>query len=349
MTDRIVEVPYFVASNFTFHRDGYGIFIPLESSANIDLNMTFTRRPLGGVFDTSRVDKNKVPHNDPKLYTSQFSPFMFVMNGVVIGLKREAREGGFPFTGVENTTVNFNYDLLTPSSFRLKVTPPGTYELEDADELRQIWDVNNEIASIKDDAYTYNQYYKDLDDKQRRVQESAAFRNTALNSVNQALGVVGGMIAGGTPNPVQLAARIGQAGINITQSWMDLADQMKLNDISAKQKYIGLLLSSTQISGASLNFLKTFGGDRVRALQFALTGRELDYWDEVFHKFGYTTLEYKTPVLKTRKYWDYKEMLIDEVSSAYVTDECIDDIKARFAEGVTLFHYQDGASPSTIN
>lgn len=209
--------------------------------------------------------------------------------------------------------------------------------------------MNNEIATIKDDAYTYNQYYKDLDDKQRRVQESAAYRNTALNSVNQALGVTGGMIAGGKPNPVQLVTRAGQAGINIAQSWMDLSDQMKLNDIAAKQKYIGLLLSASQISGGTLNFVKSFNGDKIREVQFGLTGNDLDYWDEVFHKFGYTTLEYKIPNLKTRKYWDYKQMVIDEIASAYVTDECLDDIKARFAEGVTIYHYQSGANPSTID
>lgn len=157
------------------------------------------------------------------------------------------------------------------------------------------------------------------------------------------------MIAGGTPNPLQLTARSGQAAINIAQSFMDLQDKLKMNKIQAKQKYINMLLSSTQISGSPLNFIKKYQGDRVSFITFRLKDIDLAYWDEVFHKFGYTTLEYKIPTLKTRKFWDYKEMIIDEVASAYVTDECLDDIKARFAEGVTLYHYNSGVGPSSID
>ncbi|HZK22803.1 MAG TPA: hypothetical protein VFC62_01735, partial [Atopostipes sp.] len=101
--------------------------------------------------------------------------------------------------------------------------------------------------------------------------------------------------------------------------------------------------------GSPLNFIKKYRGDRVSFITFRLKNVDLAYWDEVFHKFGYTTLEYKIPTLKTRKFWDYKEMIIDEVASAYVTDECLDDIKARFAEGVTLYHYNSGVGPSSID
>ena len=68
------------------------------------------------------------------------------------------------------------------------------------------------------------------------MQESAATRNAYLNTLNQSLGVTGGMIAGGTPNPVQLGTRVGQAGINIVQTFMELSDKMKLNKIQAEQK-----------------------------------------------------------------------------------------------------------------
>lgn len=347
MTDRIVEVPYFVAHNLTFYEDGYGIFINLESMIDVQTSeLPLKDRPTG-TFDMSRVDKNKVIGNDPKLYTSQFAPSVYSFNGAVIGVKRERlnKENGLAATN--SMRARFFASALTPSTFNLEIQPLGSvsYEREEDNELRASWDVNNEIASIKDEAYTYNQYYKDLDDKQRRIQESAAFRNTVLNSVNQVLGVTGGLIAGADSdkglNPLVVGARAGMAGINIAQMWADYADQLKLNEIQAKQKYIGMLLSSSQISGASLDFIKTFDGDKIRLINFGLTGHEFDYWDTFFHKYGYQTLEYKKVTFRTRRYWDYKQMVLDEVeTSAYITEEIKDDVKKRFAEGITLFHAQ---------
>lgn len=336
MTDRIIELPYFDPAGMTFYEDGYGIFLPLETKMVYTLYSTIYN-PFN--YDMSKTNKNHVVGNDPKLYTSQFAPIVITLNGNAIGIKREmlSDPGGIP----QNIDVSLylQNEVLFPSTFNTSVYfNDHAYDVEDEYELEQTFDVNNEIATIKDEAYTYNQYYKDIDDKTRKIQESSAIRNNALNVVNQALGITGGMIAGGTPNPVQLATRSGQATINIAQSFMDLQDQLRMNNLQAKQKYIGLLLSTTKINGAPLGHLRPLGRDGWGIQTYALKDLDLLYWDQVFHKFGYTTLEYKSPVLKTRSRWDYKQMIIDEVSSPIVNDECLLDIRERFAEGVTIFH-----------
>jgi len=345
MTDRIIEVPYFLASNFTFYEDGYGIFIPLESSADVGILTNFRSIPAGA-YDFSGTYKNRVKYNEPKLASSQFAPVVYVMNGMSIGVKRENYDQDGLLPTINPFAFTFKYDILSPSTFHILGGGGALIQQwEEIDEFRKTWVVNNEIASIKDEAYTYNQYFKDLDDKQRQIQEASATRNAYLNTINQTLGVTGGMIAGGTATPTQLATRVGQAGINIAQTFADLADQMKMNDIQAKQKYIGLLLSSTQISGASLNFIKTFNGDKLRLLQFGLKGKELDYWDTRFYLYGYQCLEYKPIDWKTRQHFNYVEAILQPYTKLpTLTEEVYQDIARRFREGVTIHHpYTGGA------
>lgn len=136
MTDRIIEVPYFNKTNKTFYEDGYGIFIPLETENNTLTNYQFKYRPTG-TFDMTKVDKLRIKYNDPKLYTSQFAPVLLNMNGMAIGLKREAYDPENGLLAIMNTGITFNYQILTPSTFNLKINITEPYIKEDVDELKQ--------------------------------------------------------------------------------------------------------------------------------------------------------------------------------------------------------------------
>src|SRR5690606_13530808 len=105
----------------------------------------------------------------------------------------------------------------------------------------------------------------------------------------------------------QLGARAIGAAVNIANSVMQHQDMLKQNQINYEQKYIGLMLQASQISGSNLDFVRANNLDKFRAVQFQMIGFDLNYWDNYFHKFGYQTLEYKIPTLKTRKYFDYKQ------------------------------------------
>src|SRR5690554_6456148 len=102
---------------------------------------------------------------------------------------------------------------------------------------------------------------------------------------------------------------------------------------------INLQNSMINISGmfADLNHLDDL--DKIKIFEAKLNTTELDYLDKYFHLYGYQTLELKKPVLRTRKYFDYKQMIIDEVEEyAPVTEEVKMDIIDRFREGDTIYH-----------
>lgn len=343
--ERIIELPYF-DSELTFRKDGQGLYITLEQNTLYQSTISLPIKRVG-TYLMSKVDQDRIAYNEPKLYTSQFAPYFVSMNGMVQPFKLEWLDKGF---GVTNSTRNVRLKLsistLMPSLFNLEMSPEtgSTYVKSQIDELIKRWTVNNEVAVVKDEAYTYNEYYRDLDDRSRKIAEDASLRNTAINSINQGLNVVGG--AFNPKNAAQIGTRAASSALSIANSFIEHQDYMQQNMIKYNQKFLQLQLSMSQISGSSLDFIKTYNGDKFRYHSFGLRDRDLSYWDLHFHKFGYQTLEYKIPSLRTRKYFDYKQMILDEYDQGWgITEECFQDLRVRFAEGITIFHYilQGGA------
>ncbi len=348
MNQKIVEVPY-LDTTMDFKRDEFGIYVELTDSNVKTINNVPVSLPNGN-FNLTKDDIPKVPYNDPKLVHSQFAPVFFTINGMSIGFKREKLNNSTGLTNGDEilSNISLSTDIANSSQFDITLNTGGSYEKEREDELRGSWSVNNEILTVKDEAYTYNEYYRDLDDKSRRISEQAAFRNTLLGSVNQALGVSGGLVAASAKlNPYVLGARVGQAGIGIVQSIMDYQDMKKQNEIAYQQKYTGLLLQSSIMSGASLSYLKRFNGDLIKTQIFDLNKTDKDYWDEYFHKYGYETLEYKKITLRTRKYFNYiKAELNEEILTPILNEKSKEDLRRRFREGITFFHSTQTQSPN---
>lgn len=340
--ERIVEIPYF-DSSMTFRKDGQGIYVTLDQIVKYQ-GVTQMLIKIGTgttIFDTSKTDKNRVKYNEPKLYSSQFSPRFITMNGMTQGFKLEWLNKGFGLTG-PNLEVKpyFETSALSPSLYNMRLDfGTGIIPVKSQiDEFIKRWTVNNEVAVVKDDAYTFNEYYRDLDDKSRKIAEDASLRNAAFNIANQGLNVVGGAFK--PDNSTQIATRGVSSVINMADTVLQHQDYMQQNMIKYNQKYISLQLSMSQISGSTLDFLKTFNGDKFRYHIYGLRDRDLEYWDEIFFKYGYQTLEYKIPNLRTRRYFDYKQIIIDEYDQGYgIDEESYEDLRVRLANGLTLFHH----------
>lgn len=350
--ERIVEIPYASAATLNAlspKSDSFGIYLELEQMIEESLQKEINTKSLfytPSTFDLSGTDKAKVKHNDPKLFTSQFAPLFFVMNGMAIGLKKEHLYSNDFNPTSEFVNLKWGVGLAQANQFYLHFTGLNfsEYIKEEIDETVKRWTVNNEVASFKDEAYTYNQYYKDLDDRSRRITEEAANRNMKLQAVSQITGIAGGAFGlGAAKNPgiaaLQLGSRAVSAGINIYQGIKDYQDFMAQQEIKYKQKYLDLELSVTNVAGANIDFLRKQNIDKVRFIEFGLSERDMDFWDMHFHKFGYQTMEYKIPNLITRKYWNYIQMIPELIETpAWITEEMKLDIIERFQNGITFFH-----------
>lgn len=339
---KIVEIPY-LDKTMIFKKDEFGVYVDLTQNNEKNFsNIPIYIKPIIGSYDTSKIDKPRVVGNDPKLSHSQFAPMIFTINGVAVGFLKEQME---KTNGLLNGTNLIQDSKLlinvgSPSNFNLTIKPNDNYIFKKEDELRASWTVNNEVFSVKDEAYTYNEYYRDIDEKQRRISEQAAQRNLILGGINQALGIGGGLVAAGANiNPAVLAARAGGAAISVAQSIMDHQDNMKQNELEYRKKYLNLIMSASIMAGGDLSFIKSYNGDSLRILHYGLSENSFNYWDEYFHKYGYRTLEFTNINLRTRKYFNYIEAEIDEKNLTPILNEkSKEDIRRRFREGITFFH-----------
>lgn len=329
--EKIVEFPY-LDLTAPFKKDGYGIYVELNTYMKFSQTISFSLPSYYSLpsnnFVTSGGDVARIPFNDPKIFTSQFSPrFIQSYTGSFL-YKRES---------MGNLEFELGYSMFESSRFNLKYKGDGLFD--NINEQYVSFDVNNQIATVKDDAYTYNQYYRDIEERTMAIQRAQNERNALTGSIQQGLGIVGGALSAGKLNPIQLGFRAGAALVNIASTYADLADNQEVTNLNYKQKLIQLQLSQSQIAGGSLEFVR--GLDKLKMYVYGPTGAEAKYLDDIFYLTGYNTLEYKIPTLRTRKHFDYKQLIPNEVeTTASITEEIKEDIAQRFIEGITIFHPQ---------
>ena len=336
---KIIKLPYTPLNsgvgNILINTNGNKVII--ESLTDLDFG-TFDFNMFTKTFDTSKVFKNKVPLNDPKIYTSQFQPYFLTWFNESMLLKRENIPQDFTIFKTKLNNSDYTKVLLYNDVVNNQNKPY---------ELSKLIDMNNVVANISSDLDKYLTYQAENDLKLIQIQNSKANKNIAQQAVSvgvsTATGAIGGMITG---NP--LGAAVGAtAGLvrgvtNLGFAISNANDSKKEREIQYENKMNSLQSNLINISGGSYELSEAVGSNRMKLFSIRPTDVELAYLDEYFHKYGYQTLELKKPVLKTRRLWDYKEMIIDEIETfAPVTEEVKEDIKRRFKEGVTIYHYYD--------
>lgn len=297
-------------------------------------------------FDTTgTLEKLKVAFNDPKLYTSQFNPYFLTFSNESFLIRRESF---YTSTNLDiNVSLLYNKESLTKALLKVAT---NAYDEKEINELTKVVNLDNEEAIMKS---SLNDYINTQAENEKRLQDlqiAKAQRDRTKQAFNSIIGIgagaVGGLIASGG-NPA--GALVG-AGVGVVKSVSDYAfatknlnqmrEELKLN-YENKIKSLQISLMNTIGGGAHLN---TFSESNILKLyQFELDSFEKHFLDNYFHFFGYNTLEFKVPNLKTRMYFNYIKMeIINGIkNNQYITVEIENNIKERFIKGVTIFHLQD--------
>lgn len=341
LNSKIIELPYFSTSflndavnSYAWGIQGKSIAFEVLSNISLDditLNM-FTKN-----YDYSKVDKQKVAYNEPKLYTSQFMPYLLAWYNETLLLRRES---------TPDNQLTLKTKLNESDYSKMSITISGNYDEKTPYEVSKVINLNNEVASVSSDIDTYMRYLYDNDQKMIQLQEKQASRNLAQSSVNQitgiGVGVVGGMMTG---NPVGAAvggiSGVVRAGVNMGFEIAKHNNAKEQRRAEYQNKIMAMQTSMINIAGGSPELYHNNDIDAVKVFSIKPTTKHLDYLDWYFHKYGYQTLELKNPTLRTRLYFDYKQMIIDEITTDTVNEETKIDIRNRFAEGITIYHMKN--------
>lgn len=347
---KIIQLPYHGEGNYLGMGANPGTRILANSRLtfnpiNVDLVIPFA-------FNYSFNDVDKV-NIDPKVFTSQFNPFFLNWYNESIPLRVESR--------IEDDSIEFQIRTNESDYSKALITPiNNNYRQKVPYEITKIVDMNNTVAAVKDDFANYIDTLAEGDKRLLELQQSKSSRDMIQQSVNAAtnigVGLVGGLVAsGGNPVGALVGAGVGavKAVTNIGFAIANNNQAKEERQIQYNQKIKGLQQSLINITGTDVELANAINSDYVKLYSIKPKDYEIEYLDNYFHLFGYQTLEYKPIQLRSRLYWDYKQVILNEVETfAPITEEVKNDIRERFAMGTTFFHARNSASiplTGTIN
>ena len=353
-TQQIISIPDIGMLNLKGFgtNNGRGVYVPLNKKINektYDAEAEITN--LTPSFTTTfQSAMTRVKHNDPKLLHSQFNTLFFTLQNEQIPLKLENTRNDKKIKLKLNLNAsNYSKALLKLENSTNNMIYNELYELE------KVVNMNNEYATIKSEINDYIDLHSRNDQRLNELQISKAERDLVYKGIGQVVSIGGGVAAGaisgsivpgvGTVAGAVAGAATGtiKGALNIAQGIQNLNQLKEEMKLQYDSKIKSLAYSLINITGVTPDLAEKQDLNRLKLFQFKLLDYEKDYLDLYFHNFGYQTLEFKIPNLRSRKYFNFIQMeLVNyHTNNRLITAEIIEDIKSRFRTGVTLFHYNE--------
>lgn len=339
---KTVELPYKLnLTNLKTWGTGGNVFFDVSSDINF-LHMNYSIEVPNFSIDGPLLTLKR-PLNDPKIYNKEFQPrfLTFYNESFVLGFDSFNR-----LTNNHGGLVNIRVKLNVADYSKIKVNLYSAVLSESSlKEFTKVIDMNNEVSSFSTNYDRYIQTTLENDIKLMRLQESQAQRQLSKRKVDLYTNTVIGSLGAGIINP---AAGVGVAATGAVKMFTDvkfamdqMAEDSEKRRIDFENKILNLQNGLINIAGSSPEQNRLGNDDKFKDYKLVLTDSDLNYLDQYFHKFGYKTMEYKKPTLRTRQYFNYLELEFEELkSSINLTREVKEDIINRFKNGVTAFHYQ---------
>lgn len=353
-TQQIISIPDIQMLNlkgFGSNNDK-GVYIPLnkeikEKTYDAETEITNLTPSFTTTFFNTMT---RVKYNDPKLLHSQFNTLFFTLQNEQIPLKLENTRND------KQIKLKLNLNVSNYSKALLKLENSGNNMIyNELYELEKVVNMNNEYTVIKSEINDYIDLHSKNDQRLNELQINKAERDLVYKGIGQVVSVGGGIVAGaiggsivpgiGTVAGAVAGAATGmvKGALNIAQGIQNLNQLKEEIKLQYDSKIKGLAYSLINVTGLSPDLAEKLNINRLRLFQFKLLDYEKDYLDLYFHNYGYQTLEYKIPNLRSRKYFNFIQMeLVNyHINNRLITAEVIEDIKTRFRVGATLFHYNE--------
>ena len=353
-TQQIISIPDIEMLNLKGFgtNGGRGVYVPLNKEINektydVETEITNLTPSFTTTFSNAMT---RVKYNDPKLLHSQFNTLFFTLHNEQIPLKLENTRNDKKI----KLKLNLNASNYSKALLRLE-NSENNMIYNELYELEKVVNMNNEYATIKSEINDYIDLHSRNDQRLNELQISKAERDLVYKGLGQVVSIGGGVAAGaisgsivpgvGTVAGAVAGAATGtiKGALNIAQGIQNLNQLKEEIKLQYDSKIKGLAYSLINITGVTPDLAEKQDLNKLKLFQFKLLDYEKDYLDLYFHNFGYQTLEFKIPNLRSRKYFNFIQMeLVNyHINNRLITAEVIEDIRLRFRTGVTLFHYNE--------
>lgn len=302
---------------------------PLETTLKTSYNpleeLQFKENPPSLAATKNKKWESKLFHSDyyqPKFVYDSFS-FIFALerqNGYV-----SASE--FLITFTATGTINSRF-LFTFASYNV-----DGYALEDYANVLPIAR-NNELPIYNSDYINYIKMGFNYDVKSKQRQEAGQWIGTALSLVGSIASFASSSVTGG----FGIAGGISLATATLGQL-VNAVNSTAQAEANQAQKLFQLRQQKESVMGSDdLDIMSKYTGNKAKWMLYKVSTRMESVLFDLFHFTGYIDGTSKIPDVTTRKWFNFLscDLVINEDNN--INDDIINDIKAKYALGVTFMH-----------
>lgn len=291
-------------------------------------------------YATGDVRLLEVPHNisrESKLYNSNFYTYKLAYDNFYAQVAFERFKNlqtATPTLKIEFKPTNtINSNLI----FKWDVSGADYKKIADYENFIPC-NRNNEISIFSNDyvnyirtGYNYDKKIKIASD----VQRSGGGALTAGSAIGRAI-IAGALTGGGA------GALLAGAGSVLGTALSSITSQIEA-DASFNSKLNQLAAQSSAVSGSDdVDLLNYYNGNKLHAVTYQPTDRMRESLYDLFRYTGYATNVQKLPDLNSRCRYNFiqcEAKFLNEDED--VLKPYVDDIKSRYAAGVTVYHNVD--------
>lgn len=269
--------------------------------------------------------ESKLFHSDyfqPKFVYDSFS-FIFALerqNGYVSA-------SDFQIIFTSTGTINSRF-LFTFASYNV-----DGYALDDYSNILSIAR-NNELPIYNSDYINYIKMGFNYDVKSKQRQEAGQWIGTALSLVGSIASFASSSVTGG----FGIAGGISLATATLGQL-VNAVNSTAQAEANQAQKLFQLRQQKESVMGSDdLDIMSKYTGNKAKWMLYKVSSRMESVLFDLFHFTGYIDGTSKIPDVTTRKWFNFLscDLVINEDNN--LNDDIINDIKAKYALGVTFMH-----------
>ena len=349
---KIIECPY-CPINITFDSGGNiilptgwrlkGLTITLEDTdlSKVDLEHTIMQPTEIDGTALEIYTSHDIPHMaksmliEPKLYHSDFSTFKLNYDSFNNGINRENITNFDKDKGTK-LQVRYKQSNAMSSSLAFKnIYTFGSYQNDGDYDEYMVCRRNNEIPIYNSEYINYIRTGYNYDVKAKNQQLVSSIVGTAIQGASAAAGFIF------STNPVSAAAGISFASSALS-SITSTINAYVAAERSIDQKLNQYRAQSVGVAGSDdLDLLNYYNGNKLVTLQYNVSDKIKKKLFDLFYYCGYADDVQGIPNTSSRYWFNYLQC--DAViNSENVYGEFLDDIVARYAIGVTIYHNRNG-------
>lgn len=196
---------------------------------------------------------------------------------------------------------------------------------------------SNEVALYSSDYINYIRTGYNYDKKAKQLQLKSTLTSVGLNATGSLLSAAFG---GGIGQAVAITT-----GTSVLKSISDTINNQMQAELNIQQKLDQTRLSPTSVSSTEdLSLLSYYNGNRLLKVQESIEDHIKNSIYNLFRLTGYACNDYGIPQTDTRLYYNFIQCdpQFDESQWNY-SQSFLDDIKAKYNVGVTVFHRVNNA------